>query len=81
MLPPGKTQRADRPRSTRNPFPTSIHDLSSCRHDGRDLEIVCRCGAILRVTCPSTEAAILGAIEFALGEMPHESPIAVAIAS
>lgn len=60
--------------------PTTVepnsHQLSACRHDGKTLHIVCRCGAVIRVYCQPEESDIVRAIRFALNEVPHDSAVA-----
>lgn len=59
----------------------TIHQLSACRHDGQTLEIVCRCGAIIRIRCQPDEAEIVRAIRYALSDVPHDSAVAASVVS
>jgi hypothetical protein len=59
----------------------SNHQLSACRHDGTVLEIVCRCGAVLRVQCKPEEQEVVRAIRYALTEVPHGSAVGASIVS
>ncbi len=60
---------------------SSSHQLSACRHDGQTLEIVCRCGAIIRIRCQPEETEIVRAIRYALSDVPHDSAVAASIVS
>lgn len=57
------------------------HQLSACRHDGETLEIVCRCGAIIRIRCQPDESEIVRAIRYALSDVPHDSAVAASVVS
>ncbi|HEX9816128.1 MAG TPA: hypothetical protein VGB18_04035 [Candidatus Thermoplasmatota archaeon] len=60
---------------------SSSHQLSACRHDGETLEVVCRCGAVIRIRCQPEETEIVGAIRYALSGVPHDSAVAASVVS